>query len=356
MAVRAESGRLGGKVAGGGGRPLRASLALLATSTGSRGKRHNLISSHTCIRGSAKCCNRSFAQHPGGCGSPAYYDRAVPVAFPGGFDQRRRETGLSPIDYVLRCGRTFATPYAPSPSPPDLPPWRSSPSPWDRPQQHGVQHCGCGLLLRPLPVSNPDHVVMIWETQRPGAATGDLGLRPRLSGLETRVAVLPGDGDGQRLRRIWFQPDYRRRARAGPGRPRQHRLPEGLGRRSRFGPRFHPGRGPAGGPKVALISYQLWQRRFGADPAIIGTRNRAGRHQPYHHWSDAGRLAFLRQRGCLHSAGSRPGAESARLPSVRYHRATEARLTPPRRKPNWMASRGGWSSATPIPTVTSAHW
>lgn len=58
-------------------------------------------------------------------------------------------------------------------------------------------------------------------------------------------------------------------------------------------------RNPDGDPRVALLSYEYWQRRFGGDPAVIGTRIPYGDHEVRVIGVLAPRAAILDQTGDL---------------------------------------------------------
>ena len=128
-----------------------------------------------------------------------------------------------------------------------------------------------GVLLRPLPYSDPARIQMIWITQRNDAGEisdlpltsgfyGDIERQAR--GFEAMAAFRawtyslsnPGSGDAEPLAG----------ARVSPA------LFTVLGVRPQLGQPFSAGDAIPGAPDVALISHDLWQRRFGADRAIVG--------------------------------------------------------------------------------------
>ncbi len=114
-----------------------------------------------------------------------------------------------------------------------------------------------GILLRPLPVAEPDRLVRILDIGYVGEL---IELRERAHTLDVSAWVPPGDrtltGLDEPLR-VSVTPI------AGD-------LPARLGRTPALGPGFglddeRPGAAPA-----ALLSHALWRQRFGADPAIVG--------------------------------------------------------------------------------------
>lgn len=128
-----------------------------------------------------------------------------------------------------------------------------------------------GVLLRPLPYREPDRVGMIWLTNtNPDGSTTDLPLSSGFySDLENesrqfgRIAAFRGwsysmsatDGTGQ---------ESISSARVSPA------LFEVLGVQPIMGSGFTPDDAAPGGRKAAVISHDLWARRFGSDQAIIG--------------------------------------------------------------------------------------
>jgi len=125
-------------------------------------------------------------------------------------------------------------------------------------------------LLRPLPFAAPDRLVTLWEdATQANFSPSNLEPSPanyldwkQLSrsfegmaayrGLSTN---LTGSGDPERLEGAVITAEL---------------LPV-LGVQPLLGRSFTPEEDQAGGPKVVLLSHGLWVRRFGADPAVLGT-------------------------------------------------------------------------------------
>ena len=123
------------------------------------------------------------------------------------------------------------------------------------------------VILRPLPYSEPDRLVMVWE-KRPAEGTFDNVVSPAdyrdwaaqatsfasitasvesfgdLTGTGEPERVLMGAATAQFFDVFRVQPDYGRTFAAGDDQVGQHR--------------------------VAVLSNALWQRRFGSDPSIVG--------------------------------------------------------------------------------------
>jgi len=127
------------------------------------------------------------------------------------------------------------------------------------------------VLLKPLPFREPDRLVAIWEKklgqkqQKIFVAVGNFLEWSRqsrtLEGLaaiqETHVN-LTGGPNGH------MEPEELKGERATAG------LFQLLGVRAVVGGTFLPEEDRPGGAPSALLSYELWQRRFGADPSIAG--------------------------------------------------------------------------------------
>ena len=134
------------------------------------------------------------------------------------------------------------------------------------------------MLLRPLPYREPDRLVMIWDRMvstnfphAPIAAPDILDYRTRGTLFES-IAIsnnvpevsLTGTGEPEQIRLAGVSGNFFQVLGAAPF----------LGRdfTSEDDPFLPPGPAPAGGPPVPVIlSHELWQRRFGGDPAAVGT-------------------------------------------------------------------------------------
>ncbi|HEY6399958.1 MAG TPA: ABC transporter permease, partial [Blastocatellia bacterium] len=126
-----------------------------------------------------------------------------------------------------------------------------------------------GVLLKPLAYEQPEQLVNLWEAApwgqsivSPGAFTdwrdGSTSLEA-LSVVRGASMNLSGDGEPERLRGLTVCASYLQILRLQPI----------LGRG------FLPGEDkPGGDNKVVVIAHDLWQRRFGADPDIIGRKVR----------------------------------------------------------------------------------
>jgi predicted permease len=122
-----------------------------------------------------------------------------------------------------------------------------------------------GVLLKPLPYEQPGQLVNLWEaapwgqsTVSPGAFTdwrdGSTSLEA-LSVVRGASMNLVGEGEPESLIGLEVCASYLRILRLQP----------------MLGRGFLPGEDkPGGDNRVVVIAHGLWQRRFGADPGIIG--------------------------------------------------------------------------------------
>jgi putative ABC transport system permease protein len=124
------------------------------------------------------------------------------------------------------------------------------------------------MLLRPLPFSRPDRLLMIWERnyKREGSERNVVGpsnfvrWSERSGSFESLAGYAPydtnltGSGTPERLR-------------AGAV---TANLFSTLGINAAIGRAFLPDESRPGAPDVVLLSEGLWKRRFGANPAIVG--------------------------------------------------------------------------------------
>ena len=128
------------------------------------------------------------------------------------------------------------------------------------------------VLLKPLPVPNPDRVVMIWSTQLkqgfdqlPVSAADYLEWKRQAHSFDEMAAAfaipefglnISGGGAGE--------PE-----RASAALASKEFLPA-LGIKPIVGRNYLPQEDVPGGPRAVLISHALWQRRFHSDPAAVG--------------------------------------------------------------------------------------
>jgi predicted permease len=123
------------------------------------------------------------------------------------------------------------------------------------------------ILLRPLPYKDPDRLVMVWEDDtRHGyprdtpAAANYLDWRDQNRVFEGMAAVadqsynLTGVGDPERLEGMRVSAN----------------LFGLLGVEPVLGRGFLPEEDAPGAGRVVVLSHGLWQRRFGADPKVVG--------------------------------------------------------------------------------------
>jgi predicted permease len=127
-----------------------------------------------------------------------------------------------------------------------------------------------GVLLRPLPYADPSRLAMVWISSSMAQSGGELPLSSGLyveahdvvKGLSTMAAfrswpfVLSGEANAE--------PEQIAGARTEPA------LFGALGVRPVLGRTFTPTEAQPGAPRVVLISYSLWQRRFGGARDVIG--------------------------------------------------------------------------------------
>ena len=124
------------------------------------------------------------------------------------------------------------------------------------------------VVWRPLPYEEPDRLVTVWES----SARSDT----------SRIIVSPANYlDWREQNRVFEEmgaytedfynisedASYPERVAAASASPSLFKV---LGAEPVLGRSFLPEEGQAGGERVILLSYSLWQRRFGADPHVIG--------------------------------------------------------------------------------------
>lgn len=127
-----------------------------------------------------------------------------------------------------------------------------------------------GVLVRPLPYKDPESLAMIWMTL--ARKEGTLNELPLTSGFYSDIEHSTKALDMAAFR-SWpgslsdagsTEPEPVAGARVSPA------LFDVLGVRPLIGRTFEPDAATPGGPRVAVISHSLWQRRFGGDRSIVG--------------------------------------------------------------------------------------
>ena len=114
-----------------------------------------------------------------------------------------------------------------------------------------------GILLRPLPFSQPDKLVDVTGTYPKGAF---VAMRERVTSIEPAAYVeghefnLTGQGEPERLTGTLVSAEFF----------------SVLGANAALGRTFYPGEDHAGQNNFVVISNSLWQRRFGSDPTLVG--------------------------------------------------------------------------------------
>jgi len=123
------------------------------------------------------------------------------------------------------------------------------------------------VLLRPLPYDHPEQLALVWTELHKTApsrapASGPLfaEIQHRNRQLQDVAAIWAGNGTftGE------VSPEQVKVAFVTPN------FPALLGFRPALGRLFLPSEEFAGGRPAIMLSYGIWQRRFGGDPAIVG--------------------------------------------------------------------------------------
>ncbi len=130
-----------------------------------------------------------------------------------------------------------------------------------------------GVLLRPLPYYEPERLVMVWA---------DRPILQAQTGLPDFPATVADFVDWRNQNQVFEQmaamqtlldePDGRREPESVVGLRASASLFPLLGARFTVGRAFLPDEDQAGNDRVVVISHGLWQRRYGADPKLIGQK------------------------------------------------------------------------------------
>jgi predicted permease len=122
-----------------------------------------------------------------------------------------------------------------------------------------------GVLIKPLPYAEPDALVRVFEEgptvpEFPLSPAVFLEYRERSQGFEALAAYERGD-----LQLGGERPEQLRGMRVTAG------FFQLLGYRPQLGREFDRRDEQAGRSDVAILSHEIWARRFGSDPAVVGT-------------------------------------------------------------------------------------
>ena len=122
-----------------------------------------------------------------------------------------------------------------------------------------------GVLLRPMPLEDPDRLIKIWETFLPsGHGTTSA---PNLKDWREQNTVFNGIAAYQFSSfnlREQESPERLQGATVSPN------FFDVVGAHPRLGRAFQTGEDEAGRNRVALLSHGLWQRAFGGDAGVVG--------------------------------------------------------------------------------------
>ena len=124
------------------------------------------------------------------------------------------------------------------------------------------------VLLRPVPMSDIDRLVMIWETDRASGTTHEPASLPDFLDFKQRSRHV-GDFAAFSAGEANLNPDDGEPSRVATLNVTERFLPM-LGIAPTVGRTFTPQEDTPGGGSVILISEDLWQRQFQRDPRIVG--------------------------------------------------------------------------------------
>jgi putative ABC transport system permease protein len=126
-----------------------------------------------------------------------------------------------------------------------------------------------GVLLRPLPYPSPDRLMMLWTYNPRQGFDKDVGTYPNfedwrresrsfesMSAYSGASLTLTGSGDPVQLRGARVTSEFF----------------DTMGVAPIYGRTFTAANGQPGGERVVVLAGGLWERRFGADPGVIGRR------------------------------------------------------------------------------------
>jgi putative ABC transport system permease protein len=126
------------------------------------------------------------------------------------------------------------------------------------------------VLLRPLPFPDPERLLVVWQTSQQGEYSQLSFTYPNYDELRKQCQVCEDVG-------AWNSYTSTRFALTGGAQPEQAQyaivsasLFSVLGVKPALGRAFLPEEDQPGAARVAIISYDLWQRRWAGNPKLIG--------------------------------------------------------------------------------------
>jgi putative ABC transport system permease protein len=134
-----------------------------------------------------------------------------------------------------------------------------------------------GVLLTPPPYRDPEQLVLIQRARADGEGRSSAAMvRGTVAGMAARLESIRGHG---RICLVVQLPRLGRGQRVARGHVRQQGLLQGSGINASAGAHVQriETNIPAG--QVVILGYDVWQRKFGGDPKIIGTPIRISRRE-----------------------------------------------------------------------------
>ena len=153
------------------------------------------------------------------------------------------------------------------------------------------------VVLRPLPYSEPDRLVTLWDTNTEKGLAHD-PISP-VNFMDYRALPVFSDAAG------WWRPGINL-TETGKDPMRVNTIEVGgnlfdvLGVKPQVGAGF-PEKGPTfvTNELICVISDRLWRSRFSGDPSIIGKADLAQRHAVHRRRRDGAEVPFPRRRRCV---------------------------------------------------------
>ncbi|HEX9884859.1 MAG TPA: ADOP family duplicated permease [Longimicrobiales bacterium] len=123
-----------------------------------------------------------------------------------------------------------------------------------------------GVLLRPLPFADDERLVRVWAADERERSRGDLSLLD-FADLDAEAQAFQGMAAVSRVRMVLPDSDAAERLRGEAVTPGYLEI---LGMAPALGRWFDDAEARGAGGSAVLIAHQVWQDRFGGDPAVVG--------------------------------------------------------------------------------------